>query len=106
MLEEKLHNPKAKVVYDVFGAKPGAMLYSQFTWLMNNITDGDGEPTKPQLELHGELTQRLTVLIADFSKLTGEDLTKLNESATSASLPTLFTPPAKLKRDEPKAAAK
>ena len=106
VLEEKLHNPKAKVVYDVFGAKPGAMLYSQFTWLMNNITDGDGEPTKPQLELQGELNQRLTILVADFAKLTGEDLTKLNESATTASLPTLFTPPAKPKRDEPKPAAK
>ena len=55
-LEEKLHNPKAKVVYDVFATKPGAMLYSQLTWLLGNVIDGDGEPTKAQLELESGLS--------------------------------------------------
>ena len=105
-VEEKLHNPKAKVVYDVFAAKPGAMLYSQFTWLLNNVGDGDGAPTKPQVELQAELTKRLTGLVADFAKLTADDLAKLNKDAEQAGLPTLFLPPAKVKKVEAEPAGK
>ena len=97
-LEEKLHNPKAKVVYDVFAAKPGAMLYSQLTWLLNNVTDGDGAPTKPQIEQQAELTKRLAGLLGDFGKLTTDDLAKVNAGAEAAKLPALFLPPAKAKK--------
>ncbi|HEV3384385.1 MAG TPA: hypothetical protein VG097_06195, partial [Gemmata sp.] len=54
-IEEKLHNPKAKVTYDIFSYKGGAMLYSQLVWLLANLTDSDGEPTKAQHELADEL---------------------------------------------------
>ncbi len=97
-LEEKLHNPKAKVVYDVFAAKPGAMLYSQLTWLLNNVTDGDGAPTKPQIEQQADLTKRLAGLLADFGKLTTDDLAKVNKGAGDAKLPGLFLPPAKAEK--------
>jgi len=105
-LEEKLHNPKAKIVYDVFAAKPGAMLLSQLTWLLGNVSDGDGAPTKPQQELHAELTKRLTGLVADFAKLTADDLAKLNKNAEKAGLPTLFLPSPKAKKEEAKPPAK
>ena len=105
-LEEKLHNPKAKIVYDVFAAKPGAMLLSQLTWLLGNVSDGDGAPTKPQQELHAELTKRLTGLVADFAKLTADDLAKLNKDAEKAGLPTLFLPSPKAKKEEAKPPAK
>src|SRR5262249_10880327 len=36
-LEEKLHNPKAKVVYDIFAAKGGAKLYSQYAFLFETV---------------------------------------------------------------------
>lgn len=101
-LEEKLHNPKAKVVYDVFAAKPGAMLYSQFTWLLNNVTDGDGAPTKPQSELQTELTKRLAGHLVEFGKLTTTELQKLNEAADRAELPKLFLSLAKAKDEEGK----
>src|SRR5207249_10821382 len=32
-LEEKLHNPKAKITYDIFAFQGGAKLYSQFAFL-------------------------------------------------------------------------
>src|SRR5262249_27845070 len=33
-LEEKLHNPKARIVYDILAQKGGAKLYSQLAWLL------------------------------------------------------------------------
>jgi hypothetical protein len=96
-LEEKLHNPKAKVVYDVFAAKPGAMLYSQLTWLLNNVVDGDGGPTKAQTELEAELAKTLGEYVAEFDKLTKEELAKVNDAAKKASLPEVYLPPVKKK---------
>lgn len=96
-LEEKLHNPKAKVVYDVFAAKPGAMLYSQLTWLLGNAIDGSGSPTKAQTELEVELSKTLGGYVAEFEKLTKDELGKVNESAKKAGLPELYLPPAKKK---------
>ncbi len=96
-LEEKLHNPKAKVVYDVFAAKPGAMLYSQLTWLLGNAIDGEGLPTKAQTELESELAKVLGGYVGEFDKLTGDDMKKVNESAKKAGLPEVYLPPAKKK---------
>ena len=96
-LEEKLHNPKAKVVYDVFGPRGGAMLYSQLTWLLNNYVDGDGPPTKAQTELDAELTKTLAGYSAEFTLLTTTELAKLNASALKSKLPELYVPPVKKK---------
>lgn len=96
-LEEKLHNPKAKVVYDVFAAKPGAMLYSQLTWLLGNVIDGQGTPTKAMTEIEVELAKVLGGYVSEFDKLTGDELKKVNESAKKAGLPELYLPPAKKK---------
>src|SRR5205823_8246563 len=38
-LEEKLHNPEAKVTYDVFAAKGGAKLYWQFAFLFETVKE-------------------------------------------------------------------
>jgi photosystem II stability/assembly factor-like uncharacterized protein len=91
-LEGKLHNPKAKVVYDVFGPPGGAMLYSQLTWLLGNATDGDGEPTKAQKELAVELNGRLTGLVKEFDALVTGDLKTLNDDAKKLSVPEIYVP--------------
>ncbi len=100
-LEEKLHNPKAKIVYDVFAARGGAMLYSQLTWLLSNACDGDGAPTKAMAEFSVELDKTLTGYVADFEKLQTEDLAKLNESAKSLGVPGLYVPIIKKKEVTP-----
>jgi photosystem II stability/assembly factor-like uncharacterized protein len=91
-IEEKLHNPKAKVVYDIFAARGGAMLYSQLVWLLGNVSDGDGIPTKPQRELAVELTKRLASHVDEFEKLLTTDVAKLNADAKQASVPELYIP--------------
>ena len=91
-LEGKLHNPKAKIGYDIFAARGGAMLYSQFTWLLNNICEADGAPTKAQRELADDLAKQLTGLLGTFDGLVKNDLAKLNEAAKKLGVPELYVP--------------
>ena len=94
-LEGKLHNSKAKISYDIFAAKGGAMLYSQFAWLLANLTDGDGAPTQAQQELADELGKELAGLLGQFDGLAKADLGKLNDAAKKLGVPELYVPPAK-----------
>jgi hypothetical protein len=99
-IEEKLHNPKAKISYDIFAQKGGAMLYSQLAWLLANLTDGDGAPTKPQRELAADLQKELTDLVGKFEALAKDDIAKLNDAAKKLGVPELYVPPA-AKKPEP-----
>ena len=103
-VEEKLHNPKAKISYDVFAARGGAMLYSQLTWLLGNVTDGDGPPTKAMADLAADLEKQLNSHVAEFDKLVKEDLAKLNEAAKKLGVPELYVPPVKEEKEEKPAA--
>ena len=94
-VEGKLHNRKAKITYDIFSARGGAMLYSQLAWLLANLTDADGAPTKAQKELADELGKELTVLAGQFDSIVKKDLAKLNEDAKELGVPELYVPPAK-----------
>jgi photosystem II stability/assembly factor-like uncharacterized protein len=104
-IEEKLHNPKAKISYDIFAAKGGAMLYSQFAWLLSSLVDADGAPTKPQQELADDLEKQLAALASQFESATKDDVGKLNEAAKKLGVPELYVPPAK-KKEEAKPAPK
>lgn len=99
-VEEKLHNPKAKISYDVFAARGGAMLYSQLTWLLGNVISGDGPPTRAMADLAADLEKQLNSHVAEFDKLAKEDLAKLNEAAKKLGVPELYVPPVKEKKDE------
>lgn len=105
-LEEKLHNPKAKIGYDIFAAKGGAMLYSQLTWLLANLTDTDGAPTKAQQELADELEKELTGLVGQFDAIAKGEVSKLNDAAKKLGVPELYVPPAKKPKEEAKPPAK
>jgi photosystem II stability/assembly factor-like uncharacterized protein len=94
-LEGQLHNPQAKISYDIFAQKGGAMLYSQFAWLLANLTDGDGAPTQPQKELANELEKQLAKLVQQFESIIATDVEKLNTEAQKLAVPPLYVPPAK-----------
>lgn len=99
-IEEKLHNPKAKISYDIFAAKGGAMLYSQYAWLLSNLVDADGAPTKAQQELADDLQKQLTELMSKFEGVAKSDVGKLNETATKLGVPELYVPPPAKKKEE------
>ena len=101
-VEEKLHNPKAKISYDIFAAKGGAMLYSQFAWLLSNLVDADGAPTKAQMELADDLQKQLAELVSRFEGVAKDKIAHLNEAAKKLSVPELYVPPPAKKKDEAK----
>ena len=62
------------------------MLYSQLTFLLANLVDGDGPPTVAQREQFAELDKVLAGQVAAFDRLAAEDVAKLNEAAKKAPL--------------------
>jgi hypothetical protein len=91
-IEEQLHNPRAKISYDIFAQRGGAMLYSQFAWLLANLIEADGAPTKAQLELADELEKQLTELVSRFEATSKDEIGKLNELANKLGVPELYVP--------------
>src|SRR5262249_26491769 len=76
-LEEKLHNPKAKVVYDVLAQKGGAKLYSQLVWLFEQLKDADGPPTQGVKEQYQEQAELLRKYEEEWKALQSGDLARL-----------------------------
>lgn len=91
-LEEKLHNPKAKITYDIFAARGGAMLYSQLTFLLNTLNEADGPPTKAQKEFAAECSKKLNELLAEYDRVVANDVKKLNSAAKLIESPELYVP--------------
>ena len=89
-IEEKLHNPSAKIVYDIFSARGGAMLYSQLSALLANVTDGEGAPTKAMLDADADLTKALADGVAEWDALVAGDGKALNEAAKKLGVPELY----------------
>ena len=102
-LEEKLHNPKAKVTYDIFAAKGGAMLYSQYAFLYASAMEGDGAPTQGMREVYSDLAAELGKLLEEFKGLLDGDLRRLNDEAKKLEVPTVFVPPVRSSKDKEKA---
>jgi photosystem II stability/assembly factor-like uncharacterized protein len=91
-LEEKLHNPKARIDYDILAQKGGAKLYSQLTWVVEQLRDADGPPTQGIRELARELEKEHRRLLGDWETLRKIDLSKVNDAAKKINAPTLWVP--------------
>jgi photosystem II stability/assembly factor-like uncharacterized protein len=91
-LEEKLHNPKAKVVYDILAQQGGAKLYSQLVWLFELSKDTDAAPTQGLREVYAEQSQALQEYEGQYKALLNGDLARLNEAAKKLDVPTILVP--------------
>jgi hypothetical protein len=80
-LEEKLHNPKAEVSYDILARPGGARLYSRLAPLYSWAHDGDGRPTQGMREVHAELEKELDTLAAEWKAILETDVPALNAKA-------------------------
>ena len=94
-LEARLHNPRAKVTYDILAMKGGAQLYSNLGWLYGAILEGDGPPTQGMREAAGQLSGQLGKLLDEFQALIDKDLAALNQQAKSLDLPHILVPAVK-----------
>lgn len=91
-LEEQLHNPRAKVSYDILAQKGGAKLYSQLSNTLENLKDADGTPTQGIREVYADFARELRQLDAEMRKLFDGPLVELNDLARKGDFPTLVVP--------------
>ncbi|MEP6754886.1 MAG: glycosyl hydrolase, partial [Chthonomonadales bacterium] len=98
-LEEKMHNPKAEVVYDILAMKGGAKLYSQLSMLYSSAMDTNAPPTQGAKDQYAELRLELNKLLAEYKELIEGDLAKLNTKAHDLELTNVIVPPVKVIKD-------
>jgi hypothetical protein len=91
-LEGKLHNPKAKVTYDILAQKGGARLYSQLSALLDFATEGDGPPTQGMKELADDLEKELAERAEEFEKVKTGEVARVNELAQKLKVPMIWMP--------------
>jgi hypothetical protein len=91
-LEEKLHNPKAQVAYDILAMKGGAKLYSQLIFLYSLLLDSDGAPTQGVKDVYAEQVIELRKLEKDFDALVNGDVVRLNQEAKKIDVPGVLVP--------------
>ena len=83
-LENRLHNPKAEVVYDVLAFKGGAQLYSRLGPLYSFVVENDGVPTQGMREVYATQKAELETLDREWKGLLASDLATLNKTAQPA----------------------
>ncbi len=86
-LEQKLHNPKAEVVYDILAQKGGAQLYSRLCPLLNSAAESDDPPTQGIRTLNGDLAGLLKQYDAQLKSWISTDLAAINEIAKKLDVP-------------------
>jgi hypothetical protein len=91
-LEEKLHNPKALVSYDILAQRGGARLYSKLTLLYELVRDPDGAPTQGHRDVYAEHTRELKDYEAEWNQLVTGDLAALNRLARTLDIPHILVP--------------
>ena len=80
-LEERLHNPKAEVTYDILARPGGAKLYSRLAPLYSWSHDGDGRPTQGMRAVYAELKTELDALDAEWKTILEADVPAFNAKA-------------------------
>jgi photosystem II stability/assembly factor-like uncharacterized protein len=91
-LEGRLHNPKAKIAYDILAQKGGAKLYSRLILLYNFALDGETGPTQGELEVYLAIKEELRACLEDFESFKTKTLVELNQQAKQLEVPTIFVP--------------
>jgi len=94
-LEAKLHNPRARVSYDILAQVGGAKLYSQLVSMMEFMRDGDTLPAQGMIDLLGEYEAELKRYASEWEQLQEKELAAVNELAKKRGYPTLWVPKGK-----------
>jgi photosystem II stability/assembly factor-like uncharacterized protein len=91
-LEEKIHQPKAEVEYDILAK--GAKLYSRLSPLLNFVVDGSGVPTKGERDVFNDQVRELDGLEAEWKALVSGDLAALGQKGRDLNLGDIVVPEA------------
>jgi photosystem II stability/assembly factor-like uncharacterized protein len=94
-LEGRLHNPKAKVNYDILAQKGGAQLYSQLAWLLVLLEEADGEAGQGVQEVYAEQHKLLEKYATEWQGLVEKEIEALERQAVELKFPGLIVPASK-----------
>jgi photosystem II stability/assembly factor-like uncharacterized protein len=97
-LEEKLHNPRAEVAYDILAQRGGAKLYSQLAWLFEALKEGDGAPSPGVKEQYAEQSHLFGEYQKEWEQLLDREVAKVNQTAKDLRVPGLIVPRAEARR--------
>jgi hypothetical protein len=89
-VDEKLHNPKAEISYDVLAMRGGAALYSRLSPLFDFVKTGDGAPTQGTRDVLAIYRQELDAQEAALNELLTKDLAALNATAETLGYPEVW----------------
>src|SRR5439155_15403364 len=87
-LEEKLHNPKAEVTYDILAMKGGAKLYSQLAALYETVKDGEGPVNQGMREVYEDQHREQEKLSKEWRDVVA-DVQRFNDAAKAAGVPAI-----------------
>ena len=90
--EEKIHNPKAEVVYDILAMKGGAKLYSRLSPLYSFVVEGDTAPVQGVREVFAAQKKELEGFEAEWKQLSESSLKPLNDEARRLDVPIIVAP--------------
>ncbi|HLN27683.1 MAG TPA: hypothetical protein VK395_08055 [Gemmataceae bacterium] len=93
-LESKLHNPKAKIYYDLLAQRGGTQLYSQLNQLYYDVIGSDAPPTESVREMHAEKAKLLQQLDSEFKGLIAGGLKDLSARTQKLGIPDIVVSPA------------
>jgi photosystem II stability/assembly factor-like uncharacterized protein len=83
-IEGRLHNPSARVVYDVLaGRDGGAKLYNQLVPLYGWAQSADDAPTQGMRDRHAELQAQLKAIAADYQAVQAQELKQYREALSA-----------------------
>ena len=85
-LEQKLHNPKAEVTYDILAVRGGARLYSRLSPLQMWTVSGEGAPTQGMQQVLAEYEKELAPLEQQVQALLTKEVADINDKAKALGL--------------------
>lgn len=91
-IEGELHNPEAKVVYDILRGPRGAQLYSQLAPLYSWSQDSDYPPTAAMRARRSELSQQLGERQTAIAAMQAGSIAAFETAVRDAGLPRLILP--------------
>jgi len=86
VLEDKLHNPTAEVVYDILAMRGGTRLYSRLIPLQAWAIDAEGPPTSGMSQVLQAQEKELSDLETETRNFIEEEVGTLNAAAAKLGL--------------------
>jgi photosystem II stability/assembly factor-like uncharacterized protein len=87
VLDDKLENPTAEVVYDILAMRGGTRLYSRLAFLQMSVVEAEAAPTAGMMQVLIEEEKDLAALEAETEQFITVDVAKINQRAAALSLP-------------------